>query len=574
MRSDHGDLPWSVALADGRRIQMPMRAFAELLRPVIEWVESLSARRHPRMTRVQAAVLAESLGLHSAPSLDSMRSALRAVMDAALRPLEAAPPGFTGELRHYQQIGVHWLNSLASGGFGGVLADDMGLGKTVQVIAHIASQRWTDPDAPPCLIVAPKTVLLNWKPEFERFAPGLKVLLLDGFSRDSLFEQIPAHDVVLTHYALLPRDREFLRKHRFSLVVLDEAQMVKNPATLAAETLRNLDASRFLPVTGTPLENHMSELWTHLSLAVPSLMPELKQFRSIYELPITRGADPERLANLKRMIAPFILRRTKDQVATELPPKTEIVEWVELPGSTRRLYEVMRAAQRASALEAVRNMTTGQAQVFILTALMRLRQVCCDARLCAAAMPPGHSLPSETPKLDALILLLRKAIEDGRKILVFSSFAEMVHLIADRLSRERIRHASMTGQTTDRASVLKSFRFGAADVLVMTTQTGGVGLNLTEADTVIHYDPWWNPAREAQATDRVHRIGQDKPVFVHKLVCSQTIEDRILVAQQAKSQLAHSLLDEGATIADERKLTDLIDLLGASESPDTEDVAA
>lgn len=561
MRSANGDVPWSIALADGRRIQMPVRTFAELLRPVIEWVESFSSRKQSRMTRLQAAVLAESLGLHSAQPLASMRCALRAVMDAASNPLEAVPPGFKGELRHYQQIGVHWLNSLAAGGFGGVLADDMGLGKTVQVIAHIAAQRSATPDAPPCLIVAPKTVLLNWKPEFERFAPGLKVLLLDGFSRDAHFEQIPVHDVVLTHYALLPRDRESLQKHRFSLVVLDEAQMVKNPATLAAETLRSLDAARFLPVTGTPLENHMSELWTHLSLAVPSLMPELKQFRSIYEAPITRDGNPERLANLKRLIAPFILRRTKDQVATELPPKTETIDWVELPDSTRRLYEVMRAAQRASALDAIRSMTASQAQVFILTALMRLRQVCCDARLCAEALPPGRSLPSETPKLDALVLLLQKAIEDGRKILVFSSFAEMVRLIADRLAYEGIRYASMTGQTRDRGPVLDSFRFGAADVLVMTTQTGGVGLNLTEADTVVHYDPWWNPAREAQATDRAHRIGQHKPVFVHKLVCSQTIEDRILSAQHAKSQLAHSLLDEGTTIADEHKLTALIDLL-------------
>ncbi len=573
MRSHNVDLPWSIALADGRRVQMPVRAFAELLRPVIEWVESLSARKQSRMTRLQAAVLAESLGLHSAKALAGMRCALRAVMDAASSPLEAVPPGFKGELRHYQQIGVHWLNSLAAGGFGGVLADDMGLGKTVQVIAHIAAQRSATPDAPPCLIVAPKTVLLNWKPEFQRFAPGLKVLLLDGFARDALFEQIPAHDVVLTHYALLPRDRESLQKQRFSLVVLDEAQMVKNPATLAAETLRSLDAARFLPVTGTPLENHMSELWTHLSLAVPSLMPELKQFRSIYETPITRDGNPERLANLKRLIAPFILRRTKDQVATELPPKTESVDWVELPESTRRLYEVMRAAQRASALDAIRSMTASQAHVFILTALMRLRQVCCDARLCAEALPPGRSLPSETPKLDVLVSLLQQAIEDGRKILVFSSFAEMVRLIADRLAREGIRHASMTGQTRDRAPVLDSFRFGAADVLVMTTQTGGVGLNLTEADTVVHYDPWWNPAREAQATDRAHRIGQQKPVFVHKLVCSQTIEDRILVAQQAKSHLAHSLLDEGTAIADEHKLTALIDLLDASDSPDAEGVA-
>lgn len=569
MRSDDGDVLWNVALADGRRIQMPVRAFAELLRPVMEWVGSLStAPKHRRMTRVQAAVLAESFGLRSAPTLASLRSALRAVMDAASRPLEASPPGFTGELRHYQQIGVHWLNSLASGGFGGVLADDMGLGKTVQVIAHIAAQRAADPRIPPCLIVAPKTVLLNWKPEFERFAPGLKVLLLDGFARDPLFPRIPEHDVVLTHYALLPRDREALRQHRFSLVVLDEAQMVKNHATLAAKTLRLLDASRFLPVTGTPLENHLSELWTHLSLAVPSLMPELKQFRSIYELPITHGSAPDRLANLKRMIAPFILRRTKNQVAAELPPKTETIEWVELPDSTRRLYEVMRAAQRASALEAVRSMTAGQAQVLILTALMRLRQVCCDARLCADALPTGHRLPPETPKLDALVSLLQKGLEDERRILVFTSFAEMVHLIANRLIREGIPYTAMTGQTRDRASVLDAFRRGDANVLVMTTQTGGVGLNLTEADTVVHYDPWWNPAREAQATDRVHRIGQDKPVFVHKLVCAQTIEDRIVVAQQAKSQLARSILDDGALLADERKLADLIDLLGANESTD------
>lgn len=567
MLSDAGDTPWNVVLPDGgRRLQMPVRAFADLLRPVLDWIETLAtARRHRSLSSVQAAVLAETLGLRSTPALSTLRTRLRAVMDATSQPLKAAPPGFRGELRHYQQVGVHWLNSLAEGGFGGILADDMGLGKTVQVIAHIAAQRAAHPDAPPCLIVAPKTVLLNWIPEFERFAPGLKVLLLDGLARGTIFRKIASHHVVLTHYALLPRDREMLRHQPFSLVVLDEAQAVKNHTTLASETLRLLRADRFLPVTGTPLENHLSELWTHLSLAVPSLLPELKAFRAIYETPIAHGSEPERLGNLKRLIAPFILRRTKSQVATELPPKTEAVEWVELPETTRRLYEVMRAAQRASALEAVRSLTSGQAQVLILTALMRLRQVCCDARLCADALPPGHSLPSETPKLDALVSLLRKALEDERRILVFSSFAEMVNLIAVRLAGEGIPHTAMTGQTRDRASVLDAFRRGDTNVLVMTTQTGGVGLNLTEADTVVHYDPWWNPAREAQATDRVHRIGQDKPVFVYKLVCAQTIEDRILAAQQAKSQLARSILDDDAFLADERKLVDLMDLLGAGE---------
>ncbi len=560
-------MAWTVAAPDGRHLKFTLGMLRDVLGPVLDFAESFLSGRSLRFSRMQAASIAEALDLPCGRSLDELRASIRATIEAARNESEEAPAGFVGALRPYQKAGVHWLDSLAAGGFGGILADDMGLGKTVQIIAHILRQREARPDAPPCLILAPKTVLLNWLPEIKQFGPSLKTLVLDGSERRSLFDQIPHADVVLTHYALLPYDHEALRDHRFSLAVLDEAQWIKNPATLASKVLRSLDVERYLPVTGTPLENHLGEVWSHLSLAVPEMFSDQAAFAQDYVTPIQRKGDSDRLTALRRSIQPFVMRRMKTDVAADLPPKTEIIKWVELPPTARGLYEQVRASQHASVIKAVSSLPDSQRRFLVLQALLRMRQVCCDPRLLGDMLTPRQRRDLETPKLDALVALLRESVEAGRRIIVFSTFAEMVKLIQERLKDEGIRQVAMMGETVDRQLVLENFRSGDADVLVMTIKVGGTGLNLTHADMVVHYDPWWNPASEAQATDRAHRIGQDKPVFVYKMVCSDTIEDRIVGTQQTKAGLARALLDGDGELGDRRSLDDLMQLFESAVTP-------
>lgn len=552
-------MAWTVAAPDGRHLKFTLGMLSDVLGPVLDFAESFLSGRPLRFSRMQAASIAESLDLSCGRSLDELRASIRATIEAARNEADEAPAGFVGALRPYQKAGVHWLDSLAAGGFGGVLADDMGLGKTVQIIAHILRQREARPDAPPCLILAPKTVLLQWLPALKQFGPSLKTLVLDGSERRDLFDQIPHVDVVLTHYALLPYDQGALRGHRFSLAVLDEAQWIKNPATLASKVIRSLDVERFLPVTGTPLENDLGEVWSHLSLAVPEMFSDQSAFTTDYTTPIQRHGDSGRLTALRRSIQPFVMRRMKADVAKDLPPKTEIIEWVELPPKSRGLYEQVRASQHASVIKAVSRLPDSRRRILVLQALLRMRQACCDPRLLGDLLPPRQRRDLETPKLDALIALLKESLEAGRRIIVFSTFAEMVKLIRDRLKEEGIRQVAMMGETVDRQPVLEAFHNGDADVLIMTIKVGGTGLTITRADMVVHYDPWWNPASEAQATDRAHRIGQDKPVFVYKMVCSDTIEDRIVGTQQAKAGLAKALLDEGE-LGDRRSLDDLMQL--------------
>ena len=455
----------------------------------------------------------------------------------------AAPAGLQASLRPYQSDGLAWLQFLREYELGGILADDMGLGKTVQTLAHILLEKEAGRLTAPALVVAPTSLMANWQAEAARFAPGLRVLLLHGAERARRFDEIGQHDLVLTTYALLPRDEALLRARRFHLLILDEAQYIKNAAK-AAQTAALLPARHRLCLTGTPLENHLGELWSQFHFLMPGLLGDEKSFNTEFRTPIEKHGDASRNAFLVRRVKPFLLRRTKEEVAKELPPKTEIVREVELAGAQRDLYETVRLAMDEKVREAIASKGLARSQIVILDALLKLRQVCCDPRLVKLAGHDTRGAPSA--KLDELMEMLAELLDEGRKILVFSQFTSMLALIEAELQQRAIAYALLTGDTKDRAGQVAAFQQGEVPLFLISLKAGGVGLNLTAADTVIHYDPWWNPAVENQATDRAHRIGQDKPVFVYKLIAKGTLEEKIQELQRKKAELADAVLAGGA----------------------------
>ncbi|WP_395794650.1 DEAD/DEAH box helicase [Aquimonas sp.] len=527
-----------------RRIRLPLQRLRALLEPLLEWLEDSGQREGPiRLGRAQSTLLEELTGASliwkGAAALQRQLEQLRE-RRVAVEP----PEGFGAELRPYQRDGLDWLGFLGAAQLGGILADDMGLGKTVQVLAHILVEKQSGRLPHPALVVAPTSLVLNWRNEARRFAPQLRVLVLHGSQRDALFESMAEFDMVITTYPLLPRDREVLVAQPFSMLVLDEAQTIKNVRTQAAQVVRELNVTRRLAMTGTPLENHLGELWAQMDAVEPGVLGSERQFNRLYRTPIEKQADAERQARLNRRIAPLVLRRRKQDVLTDLPPKTEILREVELEGRQRELYETLRLVQHERVREAIAERGLAQSGIIVLDALLKLRQVCCDPRLVKLA----HARTvAESAKLDLLLDLLDNLLAEGRRVLVFSQFAEMLGLIQQALKERGIEPLLLTGQTRDRTSLVERFQGGEVPVFLISLKAGGVGLNLTAADTVIHYDPWWNPAVEAQATDRAHRIGQDKPVFVYRLICAGTVEEKIQNLQLAKAELARAVLDGGTT---------------------------
>ena len=451
------------------------------------------------------------------------------------------PAGLCLELRPYQKEGLAWLQFLREQNLSGILADDMGLGKTAQTLAHLLLEKEAGRLDKPALIILPTSLIFNWKNEAARFAPSLKVLSLHGPERKSRFEEIPGHDVVLTTYPLLWRDADELMVHSYHLLILDEAQTVKNAQSRSAEAVRKVDARHRLCLTGTPLENHLGELWSQFDFLLPGFLGTSKQFTKHWRTPIEKLGDSQRGKLLARRIRPFILRRKKEDVAQELPPKTIIVRSVELEGSQRDLYETVRAAMDAKVRDEIASRGFARSQIVILDALLKLRQVCCDPRLVKAA---SASKVKERAKLDLLMGMLPELVEEGRKILLFSQFTSMLALIEQELDKLGLPYVTLTGDTTDRETPVRRFQEGEIPIFLISLKAGGVGLNLTAADTVIHYDPWWNPAVENQATDRAHRLGQDKPVFVYKLIVGGSIEEKILALQERKAELAAGILSE------------------------------
>lgn len=482
----------------------------------------------------------------------------------------AAPQGLRVQLRPYQLEGLAWLQYLRAQGLGGILADDMGLGKTAQALAHVLAEKEAGRLTRPALVVLPTSLLFNWQAEAARMAPNLRVLALHGASRGQRYLQMADHDLVLTTYPLLWRDVEALAAQPFHLLILDEAQMVKNAGSRSARALRKLQAPHLLCLTGTPLENHLGELWAQFDFLMPGFLGDVRSFNARWRKPIEENGETLRAQLLSQRVRPFILRRRKQDVATELPPRTEVIQRVELQGKQRELYEAVRTTADKQVRRALERQSFDGAQITILDALLKLRQVCCDPRLVKGTTKTAHTM--ERAKLELLADMLPALVEEGRRVLVFSQFTEMLGLAAELLDTLALPYLTLTGQTPprQRGAVVRQFQAQddtSAPILLVSLKAGGLGLNLTAADTVIHLDPWWNPAVEEQATARAHRIGQDQPVFVYKLVVEGSIEERMLELQARKAALAQGVLGHDAEGAVKFSEADLHALLAPLSEP-------
>nr|WP_232459983.1 DEAD/DEAH box helicase [Curvibacter sp. AEP1-3] len=529
----------------------------------------LGAWEARRINTLRASLLdASRVGAHQGWQLegDAGLAALAKRLHSIGQPQPvAAPTGLQVQLRPYQLEGLAWLQYLRAQHLGGILADDMGLGKTAQALAHVLLEKQAGRLDRPVLVVLPTSLLFNWQAEARHMAPDLQVLNLHGPDRAALFADMPAHDLVLTTYPLLWRDIDVLAAQPFHLVILDEAQMVKNAASRSARALRQLQSRHRLCLTGTPLENHLGELWAQFDWLMPGFLGDQRSFAARWRKPIEENGETVRAALLAKRVRPFILRRRKQDVATELPPRTEVIQRVQLQGRQRELYESVRVAADKQVRRVLQRQNFAGAQISILDALLKLRQVCCDPYLVKGS---DIAPDMERAKLHALTDLLVPLVDEGRRVLVFSQFTELLELIADALSALRLPFLSLTGNTrpAQRGDVVQRFQNQEVPVLLVSLKAGGVGLNLTAADTVIHMDPWWNPAVEEQATARAHRIGQDQPVFVYKLVVEGSIEGRMLELQARKLALSDSVLGhdaEGAAKFDEADLQALLAPLGA-----------
>lgn len=453
----------------------------------------------------------------------------------------ATPEGFVGELRGYQQQGLAWLQFLRQTDHAGILADDMGLGKTAQTLAHLQIEKNQQRLDRPTLIVAPTSLMGNWRREIEKFTPNLRVLTLHGQHRHQSFEQIDQHDVVLTTYALLSRDEATLSQHAYHMVILDEAQNIKNPKTKAAQMLRQLNTRHRLCLTGTPIENHLGELWSLYHFLMPGFLGDQAQFNRQFRSPIEKENKQYVQQGLAARVKPFMLRRRKTDVAKELPAKTVIDVKIEMTTDQQKLYQAVRVGMQANIVSKIASKGFSRSHIEILDALLKLRQVCCHPSLLKL---DDVDTSATSAKLETLIDMVLEMVEEGRRILIFSQFTSMLAIIEARLKQAKIASVKLTGQTKKRDEVVATFQQGDTPVFLISLKAGGTGLNLTTADTVIHYDPWWNPAAEEQAADRAWRIGQKNPVFVYKLITSDSIEEKIMLLQQRKTQLTQGILSD------------------------------
>ena len=531
----------SLPLTEHNFLSLPGHKLKPFLDILYELFDSSSQQENGalRMSRFDAVNLAELeernegiFSLHGGAALRELGQKLKNFDGIQEAPL---PNNLNAELRHYQQQGLNWLQFLREHKLNGILADDMGLGKTVQTLAHLLLEKEAGRMTSPCLIIAPTSLMSNWRRESERFTPDLRILILQGPERSHFFDKLNDYDLVLTTYPLLPRDEEPLLEYNYHFLVLDEAQIVKNPRAKASRIIRKIHANHRLSLSGTPMENHLGELWSQFDFLMPGFLGNQQQFKKIYRTPIEKHADMQQRERLARRIAPFMLRRTKQEVEKELPPKTEIIRSVPLYEKQAALYESIRLSMEKKVRETISKKGLSRSHITILDALLKLRQTCCDPR--TLTLKQAQNI-KESAKLDLLMEMLPEQLEEGRRILLFSQFTRMLALIETELTNRDIAYSKLTGQTRNRDEAIERFRSGAADVFLISLKAGGVGLNLTEADTVIIYDPWWNPAAEAQASDRAHRIGQEKPVFIYKLITEDTVEEKILALQDKKRALA------------------------------------
>jgi superfamily II DNA or RNA helicase len=466
-----------------------------------------------------------------------------------LAPLEPVPLGSLADvLREYQKQGVAWMNFIGANALGGILADEMGLGKTLQALAFLS----TLPG--PSLVVCPASLVFNWQREAQRFVPAMKLLAVEGPDRATKFSRIPKSDLVLTSYPLLRRDVELYRPHEFSAIVLDEANHIKNPDTQNAQAALALRGRHRFVLTGTPVENSVRDLWSLMNFVLPGYLGSREDFRERYELPIARGAPTEG-ARLARRLRPVMLRRLKKDVVKELPGKIEQVALCELSGAQKELYDKLHREGRRK-VESLEGKDRGQARMAMLTALLRLRQVCCDLRL----LDPNHS--ARSAKVDLWMELLEEALDGGHRVLVFSQFVTMLQLLRTELERRAIEYAYLDGSTKQRGLEVDRFQQNEGlPVFLISLKAGGVGLNLSAADTVFHFDPWWNPAVEDQATDRAHRIGQTRVVTSYKLIARNTVEEKILRLQEKKRAVMEATVDSEEPLMTGLSLEEIAGLL-------------
>jgi len=558
----------------GRRIEAPAATLKAIVGPM---VDLLLERREAGpwtlsdwdATRL-AGLAADGRGWQVEGDAGLRRIAERLIR-AGTPPPVAPPAGLGLTLRPYQLHGLAWLQYLRAQGLGGILADDMGLGKTAQTLAHVLLEKQSGRLDRPALAVLPTSLLFNWLAEARRIAPALRVLVLQGAERQRHFNQLAAFDLVLTSYPLLWRDVAPLSAQPWHLLILDEAQTVKNAASRAAAAVRRLQTRHRLCLTGTPVENHLGELWAQFDFLMPGLLGDARSFARRWRKPIEEGGHSLHAEALARRVRPFILRRRKTEVAAELPALSVVTRRVALQGRQKELYESVRVAADAQVRRVLARQGFGASQISVLDALLKLRQVCCDPLLLKGVSPaPGL----ERAKLELLAEMLPELLQAGRRVLVFSQFTEMLDLIAAELERLGLPWLSLTGATdaAHRGEIVQRFQALEVPLMLVSLKAGGVGLNLTAADAIIHVDPWWNPAVMAQASARAHRIGQDKPVFVYQLVVAGSIEERMLELQARKEALAEAVVGSDAAEAAKFTPEDLALLLAPLAA--SEDVAS
>jgi SNF2 family DNA or RNA helicase len=511
------------------------------LRDLIVEARSLSTSRdRTTVSRYQVALWKDLFALGEADERASAwRDALAGLVDDDPEPVEA-PASLQATLRPYQLEGLGWLSRLYEAGLGGILADDMGLGKTVQALALVchADERYRE--TRPFLVVAPTSVVGNWARECARFAPHLRCTTMVQTAAKSgvaLADVVASHDIIITSYNLLRLDATSYQAIDWAGLFLDEAQFAKNHRTLAHETVRGLNVAFKVAMTGTPIENNLTELWALTNIVAPGLFPHVDQFEHYYRTPIERFGDTERLELLRKRLRPFLLRRTKEEVATDLPPKQEQVLSLELEPEHRRAYDTLLAHERQKVLGLLDDLDGNRFE--ILSSLTRLRQASLDVGLVSEDYA---EIPST--KLNALMELLEDVAGDHR-VLIFSQFTSFLKRAAERVAAAGLAYCYLDGATTNRQDVIDRFRDGDAPVFLISLKAGGFGLNLTEADYCVMLDPWWNPAAEEQAIDRTHRIGQTRTVMVYRMVGVNTIEEKVMAMKDAKSALFDSVLGDG-----------------------------
>ncbi|MDR0827615.1 MAG: DEAD/DEAH box helicase [Desulfovibrio sp.] len=484
------------------------------------------------------SILEELPGAVTDPFWNTLREKIYSFKE--IKPVPP-PAGLRATLRGYQKQGLAYLNFLREYNFGGILADEMGLGKTVQTLSfiqHIFEHGSTKPN----LIVVPTSVLPNWEREAEKFVPGLSLLTIYGTKREGMFKLINTTNLVLTTYALLRRDLKELEKYDFGAIILDEAQNIKNPNTITAKSVRRIKADMRLCLSGTPIENNLFELWSLFEFLLPGFLGAQHSFRRGIVRPIKDGDDAA-LSGLRLRVRPFILRRTKAEVAKDLPPKIENTYFCGLAEDQAELYAMLAKKLRDQVLSTVDANGMARSQMSILDALLKLRQICCHPRLLKLDLPDVSLSSMGSGKFDAFRDMVTGIVEEGHRVLVFSQFVQMLHIIRSWLQLAEMPFCYLDGASKDRFEQVDRFNNDPdIPIFLISLKAGGTGLNLTGADYVIHYDPWWNPAVENQATDRSHRIGQTRQVFSYKLICRNTVEEKILSLQDAKKNVAASVI--------------------------------